>query len=273
VEGRRIRNAAVSESSFFSVDYGGAEMCLAKEGKHFWVAVTPVCRAIGLDHQRQIQKLLKEPFCEDGMALRAVEIQGRVQEAWCVKLNYLKLWLNSINPNLVGVDSRRGLIRHQKGLYAHLKSHWQVRKKQPSDSCLDSRDVERLLQLGGWAMLRLSKTESRRILRDEWREAFDLVEGNAVNVLTGAETKLMLVVSRWLSHIAVVSAKKVVALRAVYDGERERNLLTFTAIATRMNLPVRSVCLMHEFGVGAIRDAINKDFVLVHKMLLYIRQT
>ncbi len=81
-------------------------------GQQF-VAVRPICDALGIQHQRQNEKLGSDPrFNRIHMA--TVGPDGRIREMSCIPLSQVNGWLYTINVNKVLPQAREKLLTYQR---------------------------------------------------------------------------------------------------------------------------------------------------------------
>jgi hypothetical protein len=95
------------------------------EGKN-WVALKPLCDALGVDAYRQGQKVQSnsEMVCQHMLVHDSI---GRQQEMLCIQIDHVGLWLYGINPNKVKPEIREKMyVFRQKlisVLYAAVTGH------------------------------------------------------------------------------------------------------------------------------------------------------
>jgi hypothetical protein len=142
------------------------------------------------------------------------------------------------------------------------------------------QQIERLMQRGGWALLRLRQHGHSRGMRvGSWDYEEDASTAYGYTMATevvlppsALEIDLMDITMGWLSHIRVTPARRVTAMRMLYDDERGRHVVPLKVVAKRMHITPQNAFAMHRWGLDEVKDAVNKDNALVHKMMLYIQQ-
>lgn len=106
-----------------TINFNGTQLLTAQTDNGIFVAVSPICDAIGINWRSQRQKIAKM-----GDRLRAVSIvlpsNGGPQTHLCIPLKKLNGWLFTINPNKVTVAIRENLIRYQDECFAVLHDYW-----------------------------------------------------------------------------------------------------------------------------------------------------
>lgn len=78
-----------------------------------WVAVKPICDAIGLNNKGQQEKLSLDPkfSCVD---IHMTGADGKTYEMFCVPVSQLNGWLYTINVNKVSPKAQRKLLVYQQ---------------------------------------------------------------------------------------------------------------------------------------------------------------
>lgn len=101
--------------------HGDALSCIEQDGR-LWVAVKPVCAALGLADQAQATKLKAKPWA--GTTMIVAPSRGGPQEMFCVDLDSLPMWLATIEPARVRKEARPKLVIYQKECARVLRDHF-----------------------------------------------------------------------------------------------------------------------------------------------------
>ena len=109
--------AKINETSILLIDNGE---------KH--VAIKPICDALGLDSNGQIQKIKSHPIMgSTACNLHVVAIDKKPREMVCIPLKFVFGWLFTIQPNMVNEESKDSIIKYQtecyEALYRHFTDH------------------------------------------------------------------------------------------------------------------------------------------------------
>lgn len=104
----------------------GAEIyAVRNENGETYVPIKPICEAIGVSHQKQIEKLNEDEILSSTVTLRVtVGADGKDREMVCLPLEYVYGWLFTINPKNVKAESRESVIRYKKECYDALYRHF-----------------------------------------------------------------------------------------------------------------------------------------------------
>lgn len=94
---------------------------LKSNGK-IYVGFNSVCDSIGLDAKRQRARINDHEVLSMGGATLALPTKGGNQQAFCLELDYLPLWLATINVKLVNPNAKANIVEYQlkaKDVLAH----------------------------------------------------------------------------------------------------------------------------------------------------------
>jgi hypothetical protein len=91
---------------------------LAKDGQ-YWVAVKPICEALGVDYIRQFKNLKEDEILAGVLSIQTMhDSTNRLQEMTCLPERYIYGWLFSIN-------SQSGQLKeYKKECYDVLYNHF-----------------------------------------------------------------------------------------------------------------------------------------------------
>lgn len=78
-----------------------------------YVPLTRLCDNLGIVRARQAQRIREHPVLTHGFATMLVESSGGSQEAQCLRIDMIPLWLSGVNANRVKPEIRDKLIRYQ----------------------------------------------------------------------------------------------------------------------------------------------------------------
>lgn len=126
--------------------HGDSVMTINVDGTQY-VAIRPICQALGIDRKRQQQKITSEERW--GHMTPPCQTPGGVQEMLCIPLRKLNGWLFSINPNKVRPDLKEKVIRYQEECFEVLYRYWNegAVSQQQINSPYDAVDTGKLNSL------------------------------------------------------------------------------------------------------------------------------
>src|SRR5690349_7833708 len=111
-----------------------SEISCQQEGGQVFVAIKPICDAIGINYQGQ-NKLIQEDEILGQLSYLTTTVgaDGRNREMLCLPLEYLNGWLFGVNTNRVKSEVRSVLVAYKrdcyKALFAHFYGHL-IQKEQ-----------------------------------------------------------------------------------------------------------------------------------------------
>lgn len=98
-------------------------LVVGKEEKR--IAVKPVCEALGISHQKQIERLKNDPILGSVVTLRVTTgADGKQYEMTTIPLKYVFGWLFRIVSRNVKEEARESLIKYQLMCYDALYHHF-----------------------------------------------------------------------------------------------------------------------------------------------------
>lgn len=117
-----------------SITFHGAQIpCAQDESGDVFVAIAPICEAIGLDIRKQKDRIKADETINQPMPERAVVAKdGKQRMMFCIPLKYLSGWLFSIPTNSVSADSKELLLAFKRECYDVLHAHF-FKQTQASD--------------------------------------------------------------------------------------------------------------------------------------------
>ncbi len=98
-----------------------------------WVAVTPICRSLGIDPQKQRKRIEDDPILSEGVCQAVFPSAGGEQETFCVRLDLVNGWLFTINEKLVRDDeTRQRVLAYKRECHAVLFQHFHGKHAAPA---------------------------------------------------------------------------------------------------------------------------------------------
>lgn len=106
-----------------------------------FVLFAKVCQNLGLDRSSQVRRIKAHAVLGEGLIPLTIQSAGGPQEAQCLRLDLLPLWLSGVQARKASPDMRERLIRYQREAGQVL---WQAFKHQiqPSSDLIVSDDHE-----------------------------------------------------------------------------------------------------------------------------------
>lgn len=83
-----------------------------------YVAIKPICNAIGVDFQKQLEKIKSDEIIGQLYTLRGITgADGKTYKMGTIPLRYVFGWLFTINPKNVKPEIKQDLINYKKECY------------------------------------------------------------------------------------------------------------------------------------------------------------
>ena len=158
----------------------GTEITIIKNGEKL-IPVKPICTALGISHQKQIERLKNNPILSSVITLRVTTgSDGKQYEMICIPFKYVFGWLFQIDPRNVKPEAQESVMKYQMecydALYRHfteLEEYMEDRTKlveQKMDVIEEARngykDASKRLDAAKRAF-----AEARSMTLDSWRES------------------------------------------------------------------------------------------------------
>lgn len=97
------------------------EISIHTKGKEKYVAIKPICEAIGVDYDNQIEKINNDEILSQLTPLRgATGSDGKEYKMRIIPLRYVFGWLFTINANKVKPEIKDSVIKYKKQCYDSL---------------------------------------------------------------------------------------------------------------------------------------------------------
>jgi hypothetical protein len=78
-----------------------------------YVPLTRLCENLGIQRYRQVQRIREHPVLQRGLETLTIDSGSGLQEAQCLRIDMIPLWLSGVNANRVKPEIRDKLIRYQ----------------------------------------------------------------------------------------------------------------------------------------------------------------
>lgn len=156
------------------VFHGNEIPCVQDEAGEVFVAIAPICQAIGLQPRVQKDLIKADEVLAGGMRTLAYPTKSGVQEMLCLSLDYLHGWLFSINPKLVSEDARPRLILYKRECYRVLKDHYSGEKTNGVAATPEKKieGVNYEMQIAAFQALQARRAELYEAMRTAQREIY-----------------------------------------------------------------------------------------------------
>ena len=116
--------AAVSPNALITVDFHGDAIFAVERFDGVYVALKPVCEALGIDPKSQRAKVQRDPVLSEGGVMVTLPTPGGPQEVLGLRLDLLNGWLFGIDSSRVRDEVREKVILYQRECYRVLYDHF-----------------------------------------------------------------------------------------------------------------------------------------------------
>ena len=104
-----------------TVDFQGAQLITIRKDELEFVAMKPVSDGIGLNWQKQSEKLQRDNEKFNCTLMGMVAADGKNRQMLCMPITKLNGWLFSINPNKIpNPQTREKVVRYQEECFIAL---------------------------------------------------------------------------------------------------------------------------------------------------------
>jgi hypothetical protein len=168
--------------------YGDELIAVQQPDGTIFVLFARLCENLGLGRESQVRRINRHTVLSQGLITLSVQTEGGPQQAQCLKLSLLPLWLSGVQAGRVKEELQDKLVRYQHDAADVL---WQAFKSQilieADDALVPSTDVEleQLAQIAemGRAITRMAEEQleiRRRV--DAAARAFKAMRGDIADV-------------------------------------------------------------------------------------------
>lgn len=108
-----------------TVDFHDDTLFAVETPEGVFVAVTPICQRLGIDPQKQRQRILADPILSEGVSLTVYPSAGGDQEATGLRLDLLHGWLFTINDRRIpDPNIRARVLTYKRECYRALHARF-----------------------------------------------------------------------------------------------------------------------------------------------------
>lgn len=127
------------------VKFHNDEIKVFSENGKYYVALKPICDAIGLGWGSQTQSIKKHPVLSSVVKhIVTTGADGKQYDMLCIEFDYINGWLFKVNPAKLGGEVKGKVILYQRECYRVLAEHFKpaqsnIASQLPPSSCPPSR--------------------------------------------------------------------------------------------------------------------------------------
>ena len=127
--GRNHRKVQTMNQQIINIPFHGDKLRIVETDTGTFVAVRPICEALGADWSAQLKRLKgrEKVFC---VAVFAIQHPSGAKETTCIPVNRLALWLANLNPKTVSEEHRAKLELYQVEAADVLDRHFRLKERR-----------------------------------------------------------------------------------------------------------------------------------------------
>lgn len=112
-------------TNLVQVEFHGDALWATRQDGEVFVAVKPVCEAMGIGWGGQRQRIQRDAVLSEGASMIHAPSRGGIQEALCLPLRLLNGWLFGIDEQRVKrAEVREKIVRYKRECYEVLFNHF-----------------------------------------------------------------------------------------------------------------------------------------------------
>jgi hypothetical protein len=116
--------------------------CPTHEGQNY-VAVKPICEALGIDHSAQIRDLKDDRILSSVVvSVTTTGSDGKQYQMTCIPIKFVFGWLFSINEKRVKPEARENIVKYKRECYDALYEHFYGKANKQTASLSKSAELE-----------------------------------------------------------------------------------------------------------------------------------
>ncbi len=120
-------------SNIITVDFRNDTLFAVERDDGVLVAVTPICKSLGLHPEKQRERIKNDPVLGEGHAVVAFPSAGGTQDTFCLRLELVHGWLFTIDESRVrDEETRQRVLAYKRECYAVLFKHFYGRSTAAS---------------------------------------------------------------------------------------------------------------------------------------------
>lgn len=120
-------------AKIITVDFRQDTLFAVERDDGVFVAVKPICDALGVAWQKQLERLKRDPVLSEGITMTVIPSPGGMQETTLLRLDLVNGWLFTIDESRVRDDeTRQKVLTYKKECYGVLFRHFHGKHAAPS---------------------------------------------------------------------------------------------------------------------------------------------
>ncbi|HEY1301455.1 MAG TPA: phage antirepressor N-terminal domain-containing protein [Stellaceae bacterium] len=121
----------MSNNRITTVEFGSETIWAIERDGEVYIAITPICAALGIDPRSQRRRIEDDPIMFEGRVMMTLPSGNGAQETLCLRLDLLNGWLFRLETRRVKLAARDAVLRYQRECYRVLFAHFYGAAKRP----------------------------------------------------------------------------------------------------------------------------------------------
>lgn len=117
----------MADTTLITLDFRGATLVALERPDGIFVAINPICDAIGVDSRNQRERIERDEVLNDGADVMPMPTSGGVQESFCLRVDLVNGWLLGIDASRVRPEAKEPLLAYKRECHAVLFEHFYQR--------------------------------------------------------------------------------------------------------------------------------------------------
>jgi P22_AR N-terminal domain len=126
-------------AKIIAVNFDHDTLFAVERGDGVHVAIKPICDAVGIAWNTQLERLKRDPILAEGTTVMVMPAVGGMQETTCLRLDLVRVWLFTIDESRVkDEETRQKVLIYKRKCHAALVQHFYGRRAEAVDETQES---------------------------------------------------------------------------------------------------------------------------------------
>lgn len=133
------------------IEFKDTEIYCPVENGQIYVAIKPICEALGIDHSSQVKRIKRdEKTSQLWSSMTTVGADNKSRQMVCLPLKFIFGWIFTVDSGLVKKGSKEQLIAYQLECYDVLYEHfWNNAKAIKKKETMLTESEKRIAEMEG----------------------------------------------------------------------------------------------------------------------------
>jgi hypothetical protein len=168
----------MATGTIITIEFRDATLLAVERPEGIFIPLTPICDAIGIDAEKQRDRMRRDPILQEGLVLLPMPSAGGRQEMLCLRLDLVHGWLFSIDHERVRPEARDQLLAFKRECFSILFEQFYSRNRKGEHKAPSYREKIALVRE---ARVTMGKEAAAQV----WKE-LGLIHVPAMDALQGS---------------------------------------------------------------------------------------